>query len=403
VTRTRLAVFVLAAALATEGAVAVFVRTNDVANHYGQGRRLLGADPAAPADAFRYVPYPAGRAAQNALLAWLPYRAFRGMLFVLAVGGAAWSFAAWNRMARPVAPGVPVPAVLAAVVLLGPWVARDLDDCGTQLLLLTMLTAGITLAVRGREWAAAGWLGTAVAYKATPLLVLPFAVLAGRWRSAAGALVVAAAWCAAPAAFLGWGRAVELNRGFLDVTLAGVTAADAGENGFEPPRHKNQGFALAVARAVRTYPPGHPLHLPHTLFVQFFDLPPAAAKLIAAALTAAGLALVAWRFARRRAAAAEWAVLVFLCAVLSPVCWGSHLVLGLPAAFLVLRDALDRRARGERQPVAVKLGLFAVAALTYFAPRELVGQGLSVVALSYKPYTVAALVLMGLALARPRG
>ncbi|HEX4613647.1 MAG TPA: glycosyltransferase family 87 protein [Urbifossiella sp.] len=409
--RFRIAVLVvMALALAGEGAMAVFVRVNDVANHYHQGYRLLHADPDAGAECFKYVPYPAGRATLNAALAWLPYRAFRATLFVLAVAALVGAFTLWERMAartRPVRPEARFVAGVATVVLLGPWVARDLDDCGLQILLLFMLSASLSLTARGRDGAAAAWLGTAIAYKATPLLVVPFAMLTGRWRAAAGAVAVAVALCLSPALFIGWDRAVELNRGFIEVAVAGVRAGEPGENGFEPPRHKNQGLVLALARATRTYPPDHPLYLSHPLFVQFLDLPPRVAGAIAAVVVGAGLAALTLhvRRVRRDGTAAdlvrEWAVVCFLCALLSPVCWGPHLVLGLPAAYLVLRDGFDRLARGVRPRWRVTAGLAVVAGLIHGFPRELLGAELSVLALSYKPYTLSAVVLMGLVLALP--
>ncbi len=410
--RFRAVVVVLLVAVGLgEGVVAVFLRVNDVANHYHQGQRILFPDPDATAESYRYVPYPAGRATLNALLAWLPYRLFRATLYLLSIASLVGSFALWDRMAaayRPIRPEARFAAGVSTVVLLSPWVVRDLDDCGTQLLLLFMLSVCVFLWERGRDRAAGVWLGVAIAYKATPLLLVPFAVLTGRWRAAAVSLAVAVALCFSPALFIGWDGAVELNAEFAAVTLANSRIEDPSLNGFEPPRHKNQSLILALARLLQTYPPGHPLYLPDPLFVQFLDLPPATAGVIAKTVVLTGLVLFGWRIGRKawqggRGAdlVPEWAALCLLCAILSPICWGPHLTLAIPAAFLVLRDGYDRLARGKWPRRRDTAGVVVIAGLVLGLPRELIGQDRSILVLSYKVYTLAAVILLALVLTRP--
>src|SRR5262249_38899939 len=148
---------------------------------------------------------PAGRGTLNATLAWLPYHRFRAACYALSLAALAGSLVLWERMARgnrPVRPGVPFAAGAAAVVVLLAWVVRDLDDCGRQLLLLFMLTACFYGWQRRRDAGPGGWLGVAVVYKATPLLLVPFAALTGRWRTAAVGAVVAVALSLSPAAFI---------------------------------------------------------------------------------------------------------------------------------------------------------------------------------------------------------
>jgi Glycosyltransferase family 87 len=408
---SRVVMVLLLAVIIAEGVVAVFLRVNDVANHYYQGRKLLFPDPTATAEYYRYVPYPAGRATLNALLAWLPYRVFRATLYLLSIASLIGSFTLWDRMAasrRPIRPEVRFVAGVTTVMLLSPWIVRDLDDCGTQILLLFMLSVSAFLWERGRDWSAGVWLGIAIAYKATPLLLIPFLVLTGRWRTAAVSLTVAAALCLSPALFIGWDRAMNLNVEFAAVTLANSRIEDPSENGFEPPRHKNQGLVLALARLLRTYPPGHPLYIQHPLFVQFLDLPPATAGLIAKAIVFTGLALLGWRIGRKawregRAAdlVPEWAALCLLCALLSPICWGPHLTLCIPAAFLVLRDVYDRLARGKWPRGRDMIGLVVISVLVLGLPRELIGQDRSILVLSFKVYTLAAVILLTLILTRP--
>jgi hypothetical protein len=401
--------------LLVEGVQAVFYRQNDVANHYTNGRKLWGWEPRAHegAEAYWYVPYPAGRSALNATLAWLPVHGFRAALYVLGLASLVASLVIWERMARgnrPVSKGVPFAAAAASVVLLLPWLVRDFDDCGLQLLLLFMLTAVIDNVNRGREWRGGAWLGLAIVYKASPLLLVPGLLLTGRWKACVAAVIVIAAISASPALFIGWNATVEFNTEFVKLTRANANLGNPTENGFEPPRHQNQGLVISLARVLQTYTPEHPLYLDHPAFVQFFDLPPATADKIAKSTIALGLLyLVGWRMigqtwrkGRDSDGLREAAAITALCAVLSPMAWVQHLVLCFPAAYLVLRDVFERLANGERIPRRNSIGLVAAAVFIYVFSRGVVGRELSVVFLSYKVNTIAALLLVGLVLAMPR-
>lgn len=410
--RFRVALLVLFVVVATaQGVVSVFFRTNDVALHYSSGHRLANPVERQGSWYYSHIPYPAGRVVLNATLAWLPYYPFRAACYVLALAALAGTFVLWERMAasrRAVAGGVPFASAAFAVLLLSPWVLRDLDDCGLQIFLLFLLTGCFYLWDRGRTAGAGGWLGVAVVYKATPVLLVPVALLTGRWRAAVVAGAVAVVLCAAPALFAGWDVAAGLNSEFVCVADRGGRVADPTENGYEPPRHQNQGLVMSLARVLRSHPPDHPLYLDHPLFVQFLDLPPAIAAAVAKGLV---LALVlalgvrvgrkVYRDGRDADLLTEWAVLCVLCALLSPVCWLQHLVLCLPAAYLVMRDGAARCADGGRPLRRNVAGVAAVAVLVFGFARFALGRELSIVFLSYKVNTLAALTLMGLVLALP--
>ncbi len=414
--RFRRAVFAaLAAVVLIEGYQAVFVRTNDVANHFHNGRRLVGLeDVPSPPHPYHYwyVPYPAGRSTLNATLAWLPYYSFRAACYLLGLAALAASLVVWERMARggrPVSTGVPFAAASGAVFLLLPWVVRDLDDCGLQLMLLFMLTAVFDLCRRGREKSAGVWLGVAIVFKASPLLLVPVLGLTGRWRACATAGVTVAALSVSPAAFIGWEATGEVNAAFVALTRANGNLGNPTENGFEPPRHQNQGLMISLGRLFQTYPPDHPLYLSHPLFVQFLDLPPATADRAAKAVVASLLLyVVGWRYLRRRWAdgpaadtVREAAALTALCAILSPMTWIQHLTLCIPAAYLVCRDGYERLINGHWPLRRNAVGIAAVVVLVYVFAREVTGRELSIVFLSYKVNTLAALVLIGLVLALP--
>lgn len=218
-----------------------------------------------------------------------------------------------------------------------------------------------------------------------------------------------------PMLCLGWGKTIEGNHLFLakSAEIARVIRSDPSENGVEPPRHQNLSLRMACARYFQTYAPGHPLfisrqgdpNLAHPLFIQFLRLAPRTAGRIIDVLFAVLAFVLALRFrrpwARDRPAgnlAPEWAAVMGLCAILSPLCWGQHMVLFLPAALLVLRADLGRPHAAWRTFL-----VWAVAVLVLAPQRDILGQELSLIVHSYKPGTLAALLLLLLVLTIAEG
>ena len=150
-----------------------------------------------------------------------------------------------------------------------------------------------------------------------------------------GAYTSAIAINLSPVLAIGWPAVHRYNAAFVDMARRSAAIDDPSLNAIEPPRVQNQSVVVAAARYLQSYPPGHPLHSEHPLFVQFGDLEPRAAKqTIHLILLSAGL-LLAWRFRRKwrsestqpRDVGPEWAVVCVLCALLSLLCWLQHLVL----------------------------------------------------------------------------
>ena len=143
---------------------------------------------------------------------------------------------------------------------------------------------------------------------------------------------------------------------------------------------------------------------PHPLFVQFLDLPPATVNLIIVVLLLALAAWLALAFRRnwgdephKGDLPAEWAAVTLLCAVLSPLCGGQHLVLAIPALVLVMRDLLSRPQQLWR-----KITLAIIVMFILVPQRELLGRTLMIVVLSYKLETIALMLLLLLLLTIPR-
>src|SRR5262249_21197301 len=147
-----------------------------------------------------------------------------------------------------------------AFLLLAPWVVRDFDECGLQILLLFFLTMAARAIWRGAPIQAGAWLGLAVAYKLTPLLFVPLLLWKRRFLVAAadiGFIVVFN--LALPA--LAWGPAVAIDAlvRHVELGLRIATLEDPSDNGIQPPTWRSQSLSLTIARFLETYPPGHPL------------------------------------------------------------------------------------------------------------------------------------------------
>jgi hypothetical protein len=285
-------------------------------------------------------------------------------------------------------------AVFALIVTIT-YLQRDLDDCGLQILLLFFLTAAAVNLNAGRMLRSGFWLGLAAVYKLTPLLFLPYLCYKRRWRAAAAMVLFIIGLSLAPALWLGWDCNVRAHQVWWAATRTIAGAADPVENTLEPPNNRNQSLVLALARLAQTYPPGHALYVDHPWFVQFGDLEPAAAKRFVQAGLLLFAVVLAFRFRKGGSfadsgseAQREWAAMTLLTAVLSPLCWQQHLVLVLPAVLLVVRAALEPGGLSRRQR---QLAWICAIIMIFAGQRDLLGQSLFMLVMSYKAHTLAAL------------
>jgi hypothetical protein len=261
------------------------------------------------------------------------------------------------------------------------------------------------------------------------LLFLPLLLWKRRFVEAAAAIAFVIVFnLIAPALFWGPHAAWDAVVHHVQYDQRVMSFEDPAENGVEPPSHGSHSLMLAIARYLQTYPTGHPLFIDegyddrgciqravpttecrqHPLFVQFLDLPAAAAKRIVV-ITLFAIAIgLAWRFRRNwllaetvrdgeeaySSFAPEWAVACLFAAILSPMAWAQHLVLILPCGYLVIRDLLMRDDQlWLRWGV---LGLMFV--LIWILPRDPLPLRLSLVVLSYHADVFAMLMLAALTL-----
>ncbi len=386
--------------IAAHAVVAIAFRDTDFFWHIGLGNAFLAGEP------FTYGGdwYPLSRTMFDAIPALLPYRLSRTLFFVLGVASLGLSVVLWNRMAdagRKLDPSMAFAAAAFSLVFMAPYISRDFQECGLQLLLLGMLSVAGYALWRGNDAGAGAALGAAIAYKFTPIICLPLLVWKGRWRAALWTVAAVAVLNVLPAIYLGVEGTIDAHRRWVDRFQKVSGVQDIAENGVEPPKVQNQSLMAAMARYLQTYPEGHPLRLEHPGFVQFGDLDRGTARVAAKGMLVMLAAFIAWRVRGRWADVADniapqWACAVALCALISPMCWRHHLVLVWPAMFLLVHSVLGRAGVTRYW---VLLGAIFVCIL--LPQRELFGRDGVMVVMSYRPDTLAALTCALLSLFLP--
>src|SRR4029077_19706421 len=118
---------------------------------------------------------------------WLPYRVDRAIYTAAALISLCGTLFLWNRLASRLAPIGPRTFFAASVftlTALASYLARDLSDCGLQILLLFFLSAAVLCLAEERRFWCGFWLALAVAYKLTPILFLPYLCWKRQWQAA---------------------------------------------------------------------------------------------------------------------------------------------------------------------------------------------------------------------------
>ncbi|MCS7047189.1 MAG: hypothetical protein NZO58_12600, partial [Gemmataceae bacterium] len=171
--------------------------------------------------------------------------------------------------------------------------------------------------------------------------------------------------------------------------------------GIEPPKPQNLSLMATLARYLETYPPGHPLHVEHPWFRQFAALDATTAYLVVRGLLVlAGVGLLWWwRRPWRSETIAfdlprQWAAVCALVTLVAPQCWKQHLVMLLPAGFLVLHDALQAPTRPWG-----RCACLAFTAFVMLLQQDIMGRATYIVVVSYKLDTFAALGMLATMLA----
>ncbi|MDQ3330861.1 MAG: glycosyltransferase 87 family protein, partial [Planctomycetota bacterium] len=351
---TRVLIGVAAVVVLVQGYRAVFVRTNDYDVHLEYGRFFLEGEPFKSDGATAF--YPLGRLWMNASFASIEYYTGRALCYVAAIVSLGVTLRMWGELAAravPMAANKRTAAIGWTVAVLLPFIIRDLDECGLQLLLLFFLTSAGYAFAHGWKRLSGFWLGFAIVYKAAPLLFLPLLIWKREWRAAGWTIVFTIVLSTLPATYLGWQETGAAQRTWFS-RAAGILRnqqAYPSAPGIEQPKPQNVSLKALIARYLRTYPPGHSLHVDHPLFFQFGRMSERVAAATVMGVVLALGAVIAWRMRRpwetplaNADFAPEWAVACLFVAIMSPLCWRQHLVMALPCAYLVARERLSATA-----------------------------------------------------------
>lgn len=421
----------LAALLVSNAVLSVFFKTTDFEWHLREGLRFWTQEPYNP----RFLPYPLPRIMLDGLFLPLGFPLARAAAYVVAVALLVLSLIVWHRLTLRSLPEAgaglgrystrnPAFAFVAtglALLVLHPYLARDLNDCGPHITTMTLAVLALAALLQGRAIVAGLLLATAAVWAATPLLFLPYLLLKRQWLAAAAMAAGIVLWCLSPALVVGWQAGVDYYLEWLGRLAASLSEQDLTALPYEPPRHQSQALRMIFARYATHFGPDHPIHidnnlLGHPLFVQFLDLPARTAKAAYGLLLLLLGAFFAWRFRRplRRSRGGdgqqdaslaaqpwilpEWALVLLLMPLLAPTAWLHHFAVALPAALLVSAHAL---AAGRSLALWRKLALGYIVVVLLLLQRDVVQRELSILVLSYKVDGFAMILLAVLTASLP--
>jgi alpha-1,2-mannosyltransferase len=289
-------------------------------------------------------------------------------------------------------------AIGALTIVLGShYLIRDLDDGGPHLILMAIAVGGIYCFWRGRGALGAVWLGLATALKVTPGLFVPYLLWKREWRLAALTGLAAALWIALPVVRMGpedWWRHqrdwMGAAAGFA-IERNPQAAAYYGDRSIQ-----NQSLKAAVVSLIEGVEPRD---------VPAAPLSPARARTASVASLAAIIALLAvfgWltrsRFTSREDPAwpVEASAVLVLIPLLSPITWTQHLVLIIPALYLIIAEDVGV---GELGALAAS-AMWLYFGLAVVLNRELLGKPIYSWLLCFHIHTIAMLLVLGVLMSR---
>jgi alpha-1,2-mannosyltransferase len=284
------------------------------------------------------------------------------------------------------------------VVLALQFILQDLDDGGPHLILLGILTVGIYWAWQGREKLAAILFGFAIAVKVTSALFALYFLWKRRWRLAAYTAVATVCWICLPMVYMGpewwWMHQQEWTQVAVGSFIGNETPATR-ENEH---RVRNQSLRHTLMRYLVALPDGDPLRAEDPGYVPFLNLPAATARTIATALMASlVVAFLWWSRGRYKGRGdpvwvRETSAVMIIALLMSPVTWVQHVVWLVPALYVIVSDA----RMNERLRWGTKLAFGVYILLTLVLNYELLGKRNFERVLSYHPYAIAMLVVLGM-------
>lgn len=363
----------------------------DVSREFG--RRFLAGEPLY-AGGLHY-PYMPTAALYFAPLAWLPPGLGLALRYVLALGCLWLTLRLLHAMVRARRPALAAERLaLATLTLLfaSHYVLRDLDDGGPHLILLAMVVGGIFCVWRGRTGAGALWFGLAAALKAPNALFLPFFVWKRQWRLAVLSTAALVAFTLVPLAWMGPAPWWNQQREWLHMAIASARGQASGGARESEERVQNQAMRPVLARYIGASSP--------TTGGLGGDADVGAAArrdwIVPMLAVGAVLACCAW-WTRRPFAEPdddawlrETSAVLILSVLLAPVAWLQHLVVAIPALYLIA--ATQRSAPGLGAPASAAMATYFVLAV--LLNREVLGREWSLALLAYGTHALCMLIVL---------
>lgn len=272
---------------------------------------------------------------------------------------------------------------LFTVALASHYIIRDLDDGGPNLIVLAMIVGGVYCVWRASDRAGSFLFGLGIAIKATAALFLPFFVWKREWRLAGSATLAAAVLIVSPALRMGprtWWQ------------------------------HQVQWFRSAVGFFVGRNPAATQYY--GDLITRNQALKPAIVQLLGGGATSASVASpvaivllvgVFCLFTRARYAARgdprwllECSAALIVALLLSPSTWVQHIVLIIPAIYLIVAEDVGIAPLGRTASIAI----IAFAGFTLVLNREIVGRSNYETLLRWHLHTLCMLLVLAILILR---
>jgi hypothetical protein len=361
----------------------------DISMEFGR-RFLLGVHLYEGGLHFPYLP---ATAMFFSAFALLPKPLAFVLLYSLAIGGlwlVIWMLTAIVCGARPNLRDRVWPIAAITLILAAHYVIRDLDDGGPNLVLLALTMGGIYCVWAGRDLRAAGCLGAAVALKVTVAVFIPFLVWKRRWRLAIYTTIAFACWTALPILRMGPESWWAHQREWI-ISAAGFAAGfnDAAARYYGESNVANQALRPAVAHLLRAR-------------LGFAGGAATATGVIATLAVLGIFCLLTAAPADEHASGIRWlresSGLLVVAVLLAPIAWVQHMVLAIPAIYLIVADWFA----GVKFAVASKVALLLYVLFALVLNRTLLGRARYMTLLGYHAHTLCMLLILALLMLCPQ-
>ena len=295
-----------------------------------------------------------------------------------------------------------IPGVITVVLILQ-FLLYDLDDGGPQLILTGMLIAGIYFVWKGSQKIGALWFGLAIALKVSPALFVPFFMWKRMWRLACYTIIAALIWILLPVVWMGSSNWWTYQKIWIETAVGSAVGINTAITLDNVERVRNQALRPALMRYLMTYPEDHPIRKDDPAYTPLLDLSPGIAHSIGIVAVMALITLFCWhtRHPYRGPLDPEWlkecSGVMIITLLISPMAWIQHLPWLLPGVYLIIAAIVMKKHIDPTTLVVLSGYVLLTVILNY----EVIGKRNFQVLLSYHPFTIAMLLILGILLFSP--